>query len=83
VFEEHVDASVATVDAQRVQKIGVKLAQRVVDEAAGLDGQGREVHAGDQLRREYVAQLFGRVRDLREGGLEQGVVRGRGHGAGP
>lgn len=62
----------------REEQVGVARAEGVADEAAGAQGQGREVEQGGELRPEHVAQLGGGVLRQREGGLEQGVVRGRG-----
>ena len=81
VLEQDVDAGGASVEAEREQEIGVALAQAGVDEAAGLAGEDREVHAREQGRREDAAQRLGGALGLGEGGLEQRVVRGRGHGA--
>jgi hypothetical protein len=81
VLEQDVDARGAAVEGDREQEVGVARAQGLVDEAACLEGQAGEVHAGEQGRGEDAAQLLGGALGVREGGLEQRVVGCRGHGA--
>ena len=80
VLEEDVGERALAGEGHGVEQVGVLLAQILVDEATCLEGQGAEIHAGHQRRGQDAAQLLGGQIDLGEGGLEEGVVGGGGHG---
>ena len=81
VLEEDVDERAAIISrADRVQQVGVRVAQVVVDERPRGDGERREVQVREDVRREDEGELTPRDVGLTEGGLEEGVVHRAGNG---
>src|SRR5512132_2530293 len=79
VLEEHVEQRLLAGDLRREEQIGVRLPQVRVDEVARAEGECGEVDAGGEGRRQDRLELAGRVLDLGEGGLEEGVVNAGRH----
>lgn len=77
VLDQQVEERLPPLDLHRVHEIAECFAQLRVDEAPGTQLQRVPVDTADDLVREDVHQLSGRVFGLGEDALEQGVVRVR------